>query len=109
MDVDMKEAPARISMIMQVSRVVPMMLVQKLCQLSAPDHQAIASAPNTPQAAHSVAVAQPSSNTTNTSTISSVHGIRLRDSLSFSRSVISGSGGGILCGCMRAQTAMYPE
>ena len=63
----MNEAPARISMIMQVSRVAPMTLVQKLSQVSAPDHHAMSSEPSTPQAAHSVAVAQPISSTTNTS------------------------------------------
>src|SRR5262245_31928036 len=106
MDVDMNDAPARISMIMQVRRVAPMTLVQKLCQVSAPDHQAISSAPSAPQAAHSVAVAQPISSTTKTSTMSRVQGMRLRDSLIFHRNEVLGSGGGILCGLRRAQTAM---
>src|SRR5262245_23636474 len=102
----MNDAPARISMIMQVSRVAPMTLFQKLSQVSAPDHHAISSEPNAPQAAHSVAVAQPSSSTTNTSRISSVHGIRLTEALSFSPRVVLGSGGGILCGLSKAHTAM---
>ena len=102
----MNDAPARISMIMQVSRVAPMTLVQKLSQVSAPDHQAMSSAPSAPQAAHSVAVAQPISSTKKTSAISSMQGMRLSDSLSFSRSDILGSGGGILSGLSSAQTAM---
>ena len=69
----MKEAPARISMIMQVMRVVPMTLAQNESHDSEPDHQAIASEPSTPQAAHSVAVAQPSSRVRKTSVISKAH------------------------------------
>src|SRR5262245_16594358 len=102
----MNDAPARISMIMQVTRVVPMTLVQKLSQVSAPDHHAISSDPSTPHAAHSVAVAQPNSSTMNTSRMSSVHGMRWRDSLSFSAKLILGSGGGILAGLRSAHTAM---
>ena len=49
-------------MIMQVMRVVPITLCpERRPTISEPDHQAIASEPSTPQAAHSVAVAQPSS------------------------------------------------
>jgi hypothetical protein len=55
----MKDAPARISMIMQVSRVAPITLSQKRLAISVPLHQASSSAPRTPHAAHSVAVAQP--------------------------------------------------
>ena len=51
-------------MIMQVMRVVPMTLAQNESHDSEPDHQAIASEPSTPQAAHSVAVAQPRSRVT---------------------------------------------
>src|SRR3954447_8133559 len=94
----MNEAPARISMIMQVMRVVPMTLAQNAGQVSVPDHQAIANEPATPHAAHSVAVAQPNSSDTNTSRISSEHGIRLALSRSFSRNGKGGSAGGVLVG-----------
>src|SRR5262245_61754619 len=106
MDVDMNDAPARISMIRQVGRGAPRPLVQKLCQDSGPDHQAVSSAASAPEAGHSVAVAQRISSTTKTSTMSRVQGMRLRDSLIFHRNEVLGSGGGILCGLRRAQTAM---
>src|SRR5262245_1610161 len=105
----MNEAPARISMIMHVNRVVPITLVQKLSQVSAPDHQAMPNAPSTPQAAHSVAVAHPRIRTMKPSAMRREHGMRLADSRSFSESDMTGSGGGILEGLSSAQTAMYPE
>ena len=61
-------------MIMQFTRVAPITLSQNDFQLSAPCHQAIKSEPSTPQAAHSVAVAQPASSAVNTSMISSSSG-----------------------------------
>src|SRR5688572_29924174 len=92
----MKEAPARISMIMQVTRVVPITLSQKDLAVSTRPHHAMASDPSTPHAAHSVAVAQPMRSAANIRRISSVSGMRLADSRSFSRMDICGSGGGIL-------------
>src|ERR671920_2586529 len=106
MEVDMNEAPARISMIMQVVRVVPITLAQNDSHDSEPDHHAIASEPSTPQAAHSVAVAQPSRSDRNTSAMRSITGMRLRDSRSFSGNVIAGSRGGVRSGCSRDHTAM---
>src|SRR5215207_6033978 len=106
MEVDMNEAPARISMIMQVMRVVPMTLFQNESHDSEPDHQAMASEPSTPQAAHSVAVAQPSRRVRKTSAISSATGMRFVDSLSFSRKLMAGSGGGDFSGLSRDHTAM---
>src|SRR3712207_3372338 len=102
----MNEAPARISMIMQVMRVVPRTLCQNDAQLSEPDHQAMARDPSTPQAAHSVAVAQPRRRDRNTRAMSRRHGMRLTDSFSFSLSPIGGSGGGVRSGCRSDQTAM---
>src|SRR6185312_4343720 len=102
----MYDAPARISMIMQVTRVAPITLCQNDSQLSMLCHQAMASEPITPQAAHSVAVAQPNSRAANTSRISSEVGISCADSRSFSRNVIFGSGGGCLFGLSSAQIAM---
>src|SRR5918993_685941 len=102
----MKDAPARISMIMQVIRVVPITLAQKDSQESEPDHQAMASEPSTPQAAHSVAVAQPSRRVRNTREMRSATGMRFVDSFSLSRKLIAGSGGGDLCGLSRDHTAM---
>src|SRR5215218_9564247 len=102
----MNEAPARISMIMQVMRVVPMTLFQNESQVSDPDHQAMASEPSTPQAAHSVAVAQPSRRDRKTRAMRKVIGMRLTEARSFSRSVMGGSGGGERSGCRSDQTAM---
>src|SRR5919109_2648236 len=106
MDVDMKEAPARMSMIMDVSRVAPMTLCQNVFSVRAPERHAIASEPSAPHAAHSVAVAQPSSMTPNTRATRSKHGMRLADSSSFFLRLISGSGGGIREGLSNAQAAM---
>src|SRR6185312_17569028 len=102
----MYDAPARISMIMQVTRVAPITLCQNDSQLSMPCHQAMASEPITPQAAHSVAVAQPNSSAANTSMISSVVGMSCADSLIFSRNVVGGSGGGCFFGLSSDHTAM---
>src|SRR3954462_5391656 len=102
----MKDAPARISMIMQVMRVVPITLALNESQESEPDHHAMASDPSTPQAAHSVAVAQPSMRDRNTRTIRKVIGMRFVEARSFSRNVMGGSGGGERSGCRRDQTAM---
>ena len=71
-----------------------------------PCHHAIASEPSTPQAAHSVAVAQPISSDRNTSAISAISGPSLADSRSFSRNGIGGSAGGERSGCASDQTAM---
>src|ERR1044072_9407156 len=95
----MYDAPARISMIMQVTRVEPITLCQNDSQESEPCHQAMASEPSTPQAAHSVAVAQPMISVTNTRMISSITGMSCADSRSFVRNDIAGSGGGCLPGC----------
>src|SRR5688572_1306496 len=102
----MNDAPARISMIMQLTRMAPITLARNDSQLSMPCHHAIASEPSTPQAAHSVAVAQPSSSAANTSAISSSVGNSLADSASFSRSGIGGSRGGVLPGLATDQIAM---
>src|SRR5262245_3228759 len=102
----MKEAPARINMIMQVVRVVPITLCQNELRSSEPCHHAINSEPSTPHAAHSVADAQPLISTTNTSRIKSVSGMRLADSFSFSRKFMRGSGGGIFSLFATAQKAM---
>src|SRR5262245_35234973 len=102
----MYEAPARISMIMQVTRVAPITLCQNDSQLSMRCHQAMASEPITPQAAHSVAVAQPNSSAANTSRISSVVGMSWAEAASFSRSVIGGSAGGVFSGLISDHTTM---
>src|SRR6218665_1555846 len=106
MAIDMKPAPVRISMIMQVSRVAPMTLSQNDFQVSVRDQAAMPSEPSTPQAAHSVAVAQPSRSVAKTSTISSVTGMRFADSFSFSFKVILGGAGGCLSGFSIDQTMM---
>src|ERR687893_728259 len=102
----MNDAPARISMIMAVSRVEPMTLAQNVSQVSDPDHQAMAREPNTPQAAHSVAVAQPNRRVAKTSRMSSRQGMRFADSLSLARSDIGGSRGGCFSGLRSAQRTM---
>src|SRR5499426_2801128 len=105
-DVDMYDAPARISMIMQLTRVAPITLSQNDLRSSMPCHQAIASEPSTPQAAHSVAVAQPSSSDRNTMVMSRRHGIRLSDSLSFSLNGSGGSAGGVFFGLASDHSTM---
>jgi hypothetical protein len=60
----------------------------------------------TPQAAHSVAVAKPSTSEKNTARISSRQGMSLADSRSFSRNGIGGSRGGTLCGLSSDQPMM---
>src|ERR1044071_7473369 len=91
-------------MIMQVTRVAPITLRQNEFQSSEPCHQAIASEPSTPQAAHSVAVAQPSNSERNTRVISSSVGMSFADSRSFWRSGIGGSAGGGLRGLRKNPT-----
>src|SRR5215217_5786089 len=102
----MNEAPARISMIIQVIRVVPMTLAQNESAVSVPDHHAMASEPSTPHAAHSVAVAHPSSREKNTRAMSRRTGKRFSDSRIFSRNAIVGSRGGVRSGFAMDQAAM---
>ena len=83
-----------------------MTLAQNDSQLSDPCHHAIASDPNTPQAAHSVAVAQPISNDRKTKMISSRQGMRLSDSAMRLRRLIGGSAGGVRSGLASDQIAM---
>src|SRR5688572_29949196 len=97
------------SRIMQLTRVAPITLAQKDSQDKEPCHQAMASEPSTPQAAHSVAVAQPNSSDRNTNTISNTTGMRLSDSATFAANGIGGSAGGVRCGLRMDQPAMYPE
>ena len=91
---------------MQLTRVAPITLAQNDCQLSAPCHHAIASDPSTPQAAHSVAVAQPISNDRKTKTISSRQGMRLSDFAMRRRKLMGGSAGGVRPGLASDQIAM---
>src|SRR6187455_2349025 len=102
----MYEAPARIRRIMQLTRVAPITLAQKDSHVSEPCHHAMASEPSTPQAAHSVAVAQPISNDRNTNTINSRQGMRLSDSEMRLRRLIGGSAGGVRSGLASDQIAM---
>ena len=48
MVIDRKDAPARMNMIMQDTRVAPIRLSMKLFQVSDPPHQAMAREPSTP-------------------------------------------------------------
>src|SRR2546422_1990341 len=102
-------APARMNMIMQDRRVAPIRLSQNVCRLSPPDHQEMASAPSTPYAAASVAVAQPITITQTMNTMSARHGTRCRALYSFSLRVVLISSGGVFSGFMSAQMTMYPE
>ena len=96
-------------MIMQERRVAPIRLSQNVCRLKPPLHHAIASAPTTPNAADSVAVAQPSTITTMMKRISARQGMRLRLRRSFSANVNVSVSLGVLPGLSRAHTMMYPE
>src|SRR4051794_41325371 len=80
-------------MIMQVSRVALMTLSKKLARLRVPLHQASPSAPVTPQAAHSVAVAKPKMSEKNTVRMRIRQGISFADSASFCRNGIGGARG----------------
>src|SRR4030088_1889542 len=104
-----KLAPARMNMIMQDRRVAPIRLSQNVRRLSPPDHQAIASAPSTPEVAASGAVAQPITIPQTMNTISARHGTRCRALYSFSLREILISSGGVFSGFMSAQMTMYPE
>ena len=76
-----------------------MTLSQNDFQVSMRDQIEMASEPMTPQAAHSVAVAQPKISEAKTSRIRSVQGMRLADSFSRSRKVrCFRSSGGVLSG-----------
>src|SRR4029077_2967994 len=97
------------NMIIQVRRVALITLSKKVLRLSVPLHHASSSGPETPQAAHSVAVAKPSTSEKNTARISSRHGMSLVDSESFLRNGIGGSRGGIFLGLSSDHTMMYPE
>src|SRR4029079_5720683 len=101
----MQDAPARISRIMQLTRVAPITLAQNDSHVSEPCHQAIVSDPSTPQAAHSVAVAQPIKSDRKTKMIKSRQGMRLSDSETFLRKLIGGSAGGVRAGLASDQIA----
>src|SRR5436190_20404123 len=73
-----KLAPARMKRIMHERRVAPIRLAEKEDQLRPPDHHAMTSAPSTPYAAASVAVAQPITITQTMNTMSRMHGTRSR-------------------------------
>ena len=91
---------------MQLTLVAPITLAQNDSQLSEPCHHAMASEPSTPQAAHSVAVAQPISSDRKTKMISSRQGMRLSDSEMRWRRLIGGSAGGVRSGLASDQIAM---
>src|SRR6266404_403074 len=73
-----KLAPARMNRIMHDRRVAPIRLALNVVQLRPPDHPAITSAPSTPYAAASVAVAQPITITQTMKTMSRMQGTRRR-------------------------------
>ena len=93
-------------MIMQVSRVALITLWKNVSRLSVPLHHASSSAPVTPHAAHSVAVAKPSTSEKNTARMSSRQGMSFADSRIFCRNGIGGSRGGTLCGLSSDQPMM---
>src|SRR3954471_8955082 len=78
MQEERKLAPARMKRIMHERRVAPIRLALKVAHDSPPDHHAITSAPSTPYAAASVAVAQPITITQTMKTISRMHGTSSR-------------------------------
>src|SRR6185312_3486974 len=78
MQEERKLAPARMKRIMHDRRVAPIRLARKFDQVSPPDHHAMASAPSTPYAAASVAVAQPITITQTMKTISRMQGTSSR-------------------------------
>src|SRR5574343_622536 len=103
-----KAAPAKMNMIMQLTRVAPTSPCQKFCQLRLRPAAAMASEPTTPQAAHSVAVAMPATSTHTMNTISSVQGIRLPERRILSHNGVGASGGGTLSGFFRLHQPTPP-
>jgi len=93
-------------MIMQVRRVALIMLSRKFFRVSVPLHHASSNAPETPQAAHSVAVAKPSTSERKTARINSRQGASFADSCSFCRNGIGGSRGGTFFGLSSDQMMM---
>ena len=101
-----KAAPARMNMIMQDSRVAPPRLSRKLRQDSVPVTAASSRLPATPNAAASVAVAQPANMLPITPRMSSAHGISCTLWRSFATRLMAGSAGGWRAGFSTAQTMM---
>jgi hypothetical protein len=94
------------NMIMHDSRVAPCRLSTKFCQPSVPVRAARTSAPSTPNAAASVAVAQPTNIVPITAATSSAHGISWALRRSFAASGSGGSRAGCLPGLSSAQATM---
>src|SRR5919112_4743046 len=101
-----KAAPASISMIVTVRRVALSTLSMNVVQVSVRDHAARARAPDTPQAAHSVAVAQPRIRAEKISAMRRRTGNSFADCLSLNHRLVRGSGGGDLRGLRSVQTRM---
>ena len=96
-------------MIMLVVRMAPITLSQNDSIVSEPCSQAMMRAPNTPNAAHSVAVAVPETSAPRTKRMSSSVGMSAAEARTFSTNDIFGSGGGCFEGLSSAQIPMYPE
>src|SRR5262245_49830353 len=99
-------APARMNMIMQVTRVAPITLSTNDRQVSERLQAAITSEPSTPNTAHSVAVAQPTTSTQTMNRMSRLTGISSRDRLSFWRNESGSPAGGTRSGWRSDQYAM---
>src|SRR3954465_7976002 len=82
-------------MIMHVRRVALMTLSRNVSRVRVPLHRASSSAPMTPQAAHSVAVASPRMSEKKTVRISRRQGKSFADWCSFSAKGSGGSRGGV--------------
>ena len=78
MQEDKNAAPPRMNKIMHDNRVAPIRLSRNDIQFRPPLAAAIANEPSTPNAAASVAVAQPATITHTMNTISNRQGIKLR-------------------------------
>ena len=103
---DRKAAPMRIKAIMAEVRVAPSSDWLKLSQVKERCAPARSSAPITPKAAASVAVAKPRYIEPMTSSTSRATGIKNSDAFSFSNRVVLGSGGGTCSGLRSDQMAM---
>ena len=94
---------------MQLVRVAPISPSQKFLNVKLRPKAAITKAPKTPNAAHSVAVAQPAISTQTIKIINKAQGMSCPLSLIFSTKVVGGSAAGTCSGWRRLHQAIYPE
>jgi len=96
-------------MIMPLRRSAPDRLAVKVCQVSDRPHQAMSSAPSTPKAEASLAVATPVTMDRKTKAMSSTTGMSALVARTRSQKLRSSGSGGMRSGWRSDQRMMYPE